>query len=217
VFLRQILFTGFDALGIVILTSLSIGALIIVQANSVNENFAQSQMLYTILVTIITRELATILPALIIVARSGTAISTELGNMVLNDEVEAVVSFGISPISYLVIPRLFAVIFALLPLAIFFNFFSMAGSGVIAFLFFDIDVTDFILKLTSELKLGDFLFTFVKCAVFGWSIGMISCYNGLKVFQASTEVPQRTSKAVVQSLAAIIIADILVVFIANLL
>ncbi|MBU0561816.1 MAG: ABC transporter permease [Bacteroidetes bacterium] len=209
VLLRQILFTGVEALTLTVFAALVIGALIIVQASAINPNFVHSQMLYSILLIIITRELATLIPALIVIARSGTAISTELGNMVINEEVEAILSFGISPISYLVVPRVFALVFSLLPLAFFFNFIGLFGAGIISFLFYDVDFMDFVLKLAVELSIKDILLTISKSVLFGLSIAIIACYNGLSVQKASTEVPQKTSRAVVESIGTIIFIDVL--------
>lgn len=173
-------------------------------------------MVMTILVTVITRELATFIPALIIIARSGTAIASELGNMVINNEIESIISFGISPISYLVVPRVFGVIMSIFPLAIFFNAAGYLGSGLVLQSFYDVDFLDFITRISAELKLDDLLKIFIKSVIFGFIIGVVSSFNGLSVQKASTEVPQRTSKAVVQGFAGIIVFDIIIALLFNL-
>ncbi|HTP58659.1 MAG TPA: ABC transporter permease, partial [Spirochaetia bacterium] len=105
VLVLQILFTGVEALSVVSLIALSIGAVIIIEGGTILPRFGQTSLMYSILIVVITRELGPILTAFIIIARSGTAIATELGNMVVSHEVEAYVSVGINPISYLVVPR----------------------------------------------------------------------------------------------------------------
>ncbi|HOV38866.1 MAG TPA: ABC transporter permease, partial [Spirochaetales bacterium] len=99
VLIMQILFTGVEALGIIAIISLALGVVIIVQGSTILPQFGQGQLVYTILITVITRELGPILTAFIIIARSGTAIATELGNAIISHEIEAYISFGINPIS----------------------------------------------------------------------------------------------------------------------
>ena len=128
VFILQILFTAVEAISIVAFISLALGALIIIQGNSILPRFGQGKLLYTLLVIVITRELGPLLTAFIIIARSGTAIATELGNMVISHEIEAYVAVGINPIAYLVVPRFLGVTVSMVLLTFYFNFFGLFGS-----------------------------------------------------------------------------------------
>ena len=207
---RQILYTGYEALSIISLLGFAIGGIIILEGNAILPRFSQSKIFYTILVSVVVRELAYILTALIIIARSGTAISTELGNMVINDEIDALQSFGISPINYLIVPRVLGLIISMITLSIFFNTFTMFGSWFLSSIFYSLDLTTFSYSLFSELTMRDIAASIVKSVVFGFTIALISSFEGLKVTSASTEVPQRTIKAVVWSLTWIIIFDIII-------
>ncbi len=207
---RQILFTGVDAAGLVILNAIVISGIIIIQLNTLFYNVGNSSIVFMALVSAITRELASFLPAVIIIARSGTAITTELGNMVINKEIDALYSMGIPPEKYLVLPRILAVVFSMIPLAIFFNFFSFLSSAVFFQFFFDLSPLDFIDKLAAELTFLDIFVSLLKSIVFGFLIASISCFHGLRVEYASTEVPQRTSRAVVHILGLIILADVFI-------
>ncbi|MCK6602582.1 MAG: ABC transporter permease [Bacteroidetes bacterium] len=209
VLMRQILFTGFEALTLISLIAAAIGGLIIIEGHLVLGDFGQGQLLNVILVTVIVRELSSLLVAFIIIARSGTAISTELGNMIVNHEIEALQSIGISPLSYLVVPRVFGVVAAMLTLTIYFNIIGLIGGWAVSYAFFPIGLEDFYTGLLSELQVVDVFSSFTKSIIFGFAIGTIACYQGMKVAFASTEVPQRTIKAVVQSLTWVIILDIL--------
>ena len=131
VLILQILFSGVEALSIVSLIALSIGAVIIVEGGSILPRFGQTSLLYSILIVVITRELGPILTAFVIIARSGTAIATELGNMVVSHEIEAYISVGINPISYLVVPRILGVTISVMALTIYFNFFGLFGSFLV--------------------------------------------------------------------------------------
>jgi len=207
---RQILYTGYEALSLIALIAFSIGGIIILEGNAILQGFGQSKIFYTILVSVVTRELACILTAFIIIARSGTAISTELGNMVINEEIDALRSFGISPISYLIVPRVLGVIISMITLALFFNAFAILGAWLLSYLFYSLNFSTFFTSLFSELTIRDIVSGTLKAVAFGFTIAIISSYEGMKVTFASTEVPQRTIKAVVLSLTWIIIFDIII-------
>ncbi|WP_169304760.1 ABC transporter permease [Chloroherpeton thalassium] len=211
VLLRQVLFTGYEALSIVVLISVSIGGLIILEGYSILANFGQSDLLYVILVSVITRELSNLLTAFIIVARSGTAIATELGNMVVNHEIDALLSIGISPISYLVVPRTIGVVVSLLVLNVYFNITGILGGWMVSNWFYPIDFNVFFSKLLAKLTLVDISASILKSMLFGFAIAIISSFHGLQVNFASTEVPQRTIRAVVYSLTMVVIIDVAVV------
>ena len=207
VLFRQILFTGFEALGLISLIAIAIGAIIIIEGNSVLSGFTRSKIFYTIFVSIVTRELSCLLTAIIIIARSGTAISTELGYMVVNHEIDALLSFGISPISYLIVPRVLGVLISIITLSIYFNALATFSGWIISNLFYPTELKDYFIGIFSELTFLDIISSTLKSVIFGFLIAIVSCYEGLKVLHASTEVPQRTIKAVVRSLTLIILAD----------
>ena len=128
----QILFTGFEALSVIILLGIALGVVIIVQGLSILAQFGQGSLIYTILSVVITRELGPLLTAFVIIARSATAISTELGNMVVSNEIEAYVSVGIDPITYLAVPRFIGVTISLVLLNLYFNVAGLVGSFFVA-------------------------------------------------------------------------------------
>jgi phospholipid/cholesterol/gamma-HCH transport system permease protein len=204
---RQILYTGYEALALISLIALAISAIIIIEGNSVLAGFSQSKFFYTIFVSTVTRELSCLLTAIIIIARSGTAISTELGNMVINHEIDALQSFGVSPVSYLVTPRVLGVLISLITLTVYFNTVAVFGSWAVNNIFNPIDIRDYLTAIVSEIGFRDVLSVTLKSLLFGFTIAVISCYEGLQVSHASTEVPQRTIRAVVKSLTAIVIID----------
>lgn len=210
VLMRQIFFTGLEALWIITLIALVIGGIVILEGNSILSSFSQSKLFYIILVSIVIRELGSLLTAFIIIARSGTAIAAELGNMVVNREIDALLSFGISPISYLVIPRIIGVVISVSVLTIYFISAALIGVWIISLFFTPINFIDFLQNVFAEITFTDMISGFLKTITFGLVISIISCYEGLSVSIATTEVPQRTIKAVVNSLSWVIIFDILI-------
>jgi len=207
---RQILFTGVEALPIITFVALGVGGLIILQGYNLLSNFGQGGWIHMILVTVVIRELSGILTALIVVARSGTAISTELGIMVVNKEIDLLKSFNISPLSYLVAPRVIGVIVAIFTLTIYFNVTAIIGGWLFTTMFMKTDILSFLGGFASIIQLNDIIISIIKSIVFGYIIAMISCYQGLQVQFAMTEVPQRTIRAVVHALILVILFDILI-------
>jgi phospholipid/cholesterol/gamma-HCH transport system permease protein len=211
VLVMQIFFTGVEAIFIISLLALALGAIIIIQGFSVLAGLGQSRFIYTILILIIARELGPLLTAFIIIARSGTAIATEIGHMVVSHEIEAYVAVGINPISYLVVPRFLGVSSSLIILTLYFNFFGLFASFLITQLFTPIPFVEYFQNLLWELKLGDILSSLIKSLVFGFIISIVSSYHGFRVNHATTEIPKVAIDAVVHSFALCIIADVVLV------
>src|SRR3954470_2609109 len=98
----QIYFTGFQALPLISVLAIASGSIVILQTSSNLSLLGGGAMLGDLMVAIIVRELAPLLTALIVIARSGTAVSSEIGNMRVNREIEALECMGIHPLSYVV-------------------------------------------------------------------------------------------------------------------
>lgn len=209
----QILFTGFEAITVIAILSLSLGAVLIIQGVSLLPQFGQGDLIYSILITVITRELGPILTAFIIIARSGTAIATELGNMVVSHEIEAYVSVGINPISYLVVPRFLGVTISIILLNIYFNLFGLIGSFFVTQLISPIPIEEYFHNLLLHLRTADILSSIVKSLVFGIIISVVATYNGFRVEQSSTEIPQFVIKSVVQCFILCILANAIITLI----
>ena len=210
VLVLQILFTGVEALSVVSLIALSIGAVIIVEGGTILPRFGQTSLVYSILIVVITRELGPILTAFIIAARSGTAIATELGNMVVSHEIEAYISVGINPISYLVVPRVLGVTISMMALTIYFNFFGLFGSFLVTQLIKPVPVLEYFRALLRALQLRDIVSTLVKSFVFGVIVSVVATFQGFKVSASVTEIPRAAIKAVGQGFVLCFLADALI-------
>ncbi|MDP2172230.1 MAG: ABC transporter permease [Candidatus Cloacimonadaceae bacterium] len=210
VILRQILFTGYEALPLIGFTALAIGGLIILQGYNLLSTFGQGIWVHNILVTVVINELSGIFTALVVIARSGTAISTELGNMVVRREIALLRSFSISPISYLVVSRIIGVVAAMVVLTIYFNIIAVLGGWLFTRLFNPINFGFFMGEFLGVLKFSNIFISLLKPFVFGLIISITACYQGLSVHHASTEVPQRTIRTVVNSIFLIVVSDIII-------
>jgi phospholipid/cholesterol/gamma-HCH transport system permease protein len=209
VLMRQILFTGFQALGLVSFIALMLGAIIIVEGHTLLGTVGQIDWIYKILISALVRDLGPFVVRFIIIARSGTAIATELGNMVVNHEVDALRVMGISPISYLVTPRVFGVALSQLLLIIYFIVVGFFGGFLVSNVFLSLPFVDFLDSLARNLTQADLVSMVFKVVASGFFIGVISCYHGLSVRRTFTDVPQRAIKAVGSSIVAVCIINVI--------
>ncbi len=210
VLIMQILFTGYEALAINAIMAIAIGAAINVIGSSLLPQFGQSQLMYTILIIVITRELGPLLTAFVITARSGTAIATQLGTMVVNHEIEAYMAVGLNPVSYLVVPRFIGVVVSMLVLTVYFNIFGLLGSFIVVQIVKPTPIMEYLSALMSTLTVSDVLSGLLKAFVFGVIVSVVATYQGFSVNRASTEIPVAGIKAVGLSFILIIVADVLI-------
>ncbi len=206
----QIYFTGFQALPLVSLLAVASGALVIVQSTSQLSLLGGSNMMGPLLIAVIIRELGPLMTSLIVVARSGTAVATELGNMKVNRETEALESMGINPMSYVVFPRLIGGIISVITLAFYFNFIALLGGFAVTQFFQDVPFHHFVSSLAQAFTIDDFWVFLIKNTFSGAIIFTISSYQGLQVSKSPHEVPQVTTQAVVDSILYVIGFNIIV-------
>jgi len=210
ILIMQILFTFVEALSISSLLAIGIGAAVIIIGMPFLSSISQEWLIYPLLITIVTRELGPLLTAFIIIARSATAIATEIAGMVISHEVEAYISVGVDPIEHLAVPRFLGVTISLFMLNIFFNIFGLAISYVVAQMFTPLPAAVYFSNLLATLTLPDILVSIVKSISFGVMISMVAITRGLAVERASTEIPVAGLKSVGASFGWCIVMDILI-------
>ena len=206
----QVLFTGVEALSVVATISLSIGAVIVIQGLSLLPQFGQGQLLYDILIIVITRELGPLLTGLIVTARSGTAIATELGNMVISHEIDAYTVTGINPVRHIVVPRFIGVTLSTVVLNLYFNIFGLLGSFVVTQFVNPVRLSEYFNGLLASLSLTDVASSVVKSVVFGAIIALVATFHGLQVERASTEIPVAAIRSVGQGITLLIVANAII-------
>jgi phospholipid/cholesterol/gamma-HCH transport system permease protein len=212
VFMRQLLFTGFEAVRFVSIVAFMVGISIVVQTQVWLRAAGQSHLLGPVLVAVIVRELGPLLTNFIVIGRSGTAIATELGIMKVNGEVELLDAQGIDPFIYLVMTRSLGVAVSVFCLSVVFIVVSFA-SGLIFGLLFGAatgDPSAFIASVFGAMRPGDGANLLAKTLVPGLFTGVVCCTEGLRVGSATTEVPQAASRAVVRSVTGLFIVSALI-------
>lgn len=216
VLIAQILYTGVNALSIVALVAAAIGAIIIIQGTSILPQFGQGGLIYTILVLVITRELGPLLTAFIIIARSATAIATELGNMVVSHEIEAYVSVGVDPVAYLAVPRFLGVTISMVMLTVYFNLSGLFASFLISQLIRPIQFAEYFRNLFAALQPVDVISSLCKSFAFGVIVSTVATYQGFHVKTSSTEIPVVAIRAVGQGFVLCFVANALITVISYL-
>jgi phospholipid/cholesterol/gamma-HCH transport system permease protein len=209
VLVMQIYFTFVQALGLCAMLALGTGAALSVIAFPFLQLLSSQQLLYPLLIAVVTRELGPLLTAFIVIARSATAIATETAGMVINHEVEAYVSVGVDPVEHLAVPRLLGVTVSLLLLNIYFSVFALAGSFAVVGFFHAVQADVFFGGLIRSLTVADLATAAFKSVAFGIVISVTAIGEGLAVERSSTEVPVAGLRAVTRSFAICIAFNII--------
>ncbi len=207
----QIYFTAWQALPVITVVACATGAIVIMQSSfQMSLLGAGGDIVGKVLVIAIIREIGPLLTALIVIARSGTAVASELGTLKANREIEALETMGINPLSYIVFPRILGGMLSVLCLAFFFDITALFGGYLVSALVQDRPFYFFVDSLAAAFQFEDMWLFLLKNGFSGLIIFVISCSQGLKVKQSLHEVPQVTSKAVVNSLAYVIAFHLIV-------
>lgn len=214
VFLKQVYFTGFEGSGIIVSIAVILGTVIIAQVVSLVGN--DGSLTGKILVWVVLRELAPLLTAVIIIARSGTAIAAELGTMKINGEIDALEMMGIPTRRYLIMPRIMGVTTSFVVLTLYFVLTAFIGSFIIASLGWHLPYDQFIQGILSSLRITEVVTLFAKSVLFGLFVSATCCCYGLSVGRSATEIPQAATRAVMTSLFAVFLLDGLITYLSSL-
>jgi phospholipid/cholesterol/gamma-HCH transport system permease protein len=198
---------GVGSLAIIILTGFFTGGVLILQSYPTLQYYgAQSQAGQAVATTLV-RELGPVLSALMVAGRVGSAISAELGSMVVSQQIDAMRALGTSPIRKLVTPRILALIIALPLLTVAADIFGLLGGGIVANQLYGLDATTYMTSVRVGVDIDDVIGGVIKPIVFGLIIGTIACYKGLSTSGGTVGVGRSTTSAVVQASITVIIAD----------
>jgi len=209
ILVMQILFTFVHAMGISMFLAMAIGAAVFIIGGPMLTMLSQQELIYTLLIIIILRELGPLLTAFIVIARSATAIATEIAGMVISHEVEAYISVGVDPIEHLAVPRFLGVTISLLLLNIYFSVFGLAGSFLVAQMFSSVPMDSYFGNLLHQLTIRDILLSLIKSVSFGAIISIVAVIQGFSVERATTEVPVAGLRAVSGAFALCILVNVL--------
>lgn len=205
----QIYFTAVQSVQLVSFIALITGSLAVLPISTGLSLFGQADLVGKILIAVISREIAPLLTAFIIIARSGTAIASELGNMQVNKEIDSLKSLGVDYTSFIIFPRILGGIISLLCLNYVFNLMSLGGGYLVSNYIHPFSFSSYLYSLANYLRPLDVILIVFKCIGSAFIIFSLSISWGLSVKKSSHEVPQVTSRAVVWCLAAVMFWNLL--------
>ncbi len=164
-----------------------------------------------------TREMGAMMTAIVLAGRTGASFAAEIGNMRANEEIDALITLGIRPVDFLVIPRIVALAVMMPLLAVYANALGIIGGAVIAWSLLDIPPPAYWVEMLTIVDTSDFMTGLIKAATFGLIIGMAGCLRGLQADRSAAGVGQATTSAVVTAITLIIIFDAIYAVVFNIL
>ena len=193
------------------------GTVTIIEVITLMNKMGLADIVGDLMVVVIIREMGPILTAFLIAGRTGSSLTTYIGSMVINSEVDALATMGINPIRYLVMPSVIGGTIATIVMNILFGA-SAIGAGFLVtkgIIFITGNAPNLQITwgyLSSEiikaLTIQDFVFAIVKPLVFGIIITTNACYQALNIKRDIRQVPKATSRSVITSFISIVLADV---------
>ena len=205
--LEQMDLIGVGSLPIVLLTGFFIGAVMVLQTGSQFTRFGQTALTGDVVAIALVRELGPTITGLLVAGRCASGIASELGSMLVTEQVDAMRAMGTDPSRKLVTPRVIASFLMLPLLACLAVFVGLVGGSVISVLSLRLDVTQFWTRAIDALEFSDVMQGLGKSFVFGFILATVGCYKGLTVRGGTQGVGRATTAAVVVSSVLIIASD----------
>jgi phospholipid/cholesterol/gamma-HCH transport system permease protein len=156
---------------------------------------------------VMTRELAAVMTGVIMAGRTGAAYAAQIGSMRVNDEIDALKSFGISPVRFLVVPKVLALVLMMPLLVALANVVSIFAGMLVAVGISDVTLPQYHFQIVNAVGMNDVLVGLFKSLVFGFIIALAGCYRGLRCGRDAAAVGQATTSAVVTAITWIVIVD----------
>jgi len=200
---------GVGSMPLTVIVALFTGAVAAVQASYQFRDYVPMIYLGTVIGKSVVIELGPVLTALVVGGRVGASIAAELGTMRVTEQIDAMETMGISPVRFLVVPRVLAALIMLPMLTIFADVVAILGGYLVATLTLDVTSHTFVSGLKLYFKPQDVFSGLIKAFAFGGIIAMMGCYYGLRSEGGAEGVGLATTKAVVASCLMILIVDYL--------
>ena len=209
-FLDQMEFIGVKSLPIIVMVGFFSGAVSAQQTIRALSLFGQERFVGATVGMSLALELAPVFTALMITARAGSGMATELGSMRITEQIDALSTFAVNPIQYLVTPRIVASIIMMPVMTMVFNVVGLIGAYIYAIYVKHVDLGSFIEHFRYLTDPSDYLQGAIKAAVFGASLSIAACYEGFNVRGGAKEVGLATTHAVVAGSVSVLVLDFFV-------
>jgi phospholipid/cholesterol/gamma-HCH transport system permease protein len=214
--LTQMIQMGIDALPIASILSATIGMMLAIQSLYTLGLFGAESFAMVGIGLAVTREFAPLIIGILIAGRSGSALAARLSTMLINQEVDALRVIGISPVRFLVAPALIAMTVVVPCLAMWANIVALTAAGLIVAPALDLSFGGYFNQLFTVVSVNDLWHGLSKSAIFAALIAVIASVNGALAGGGAEGVGRMTTRAVVQSIAAIIVTDMIFAYVATI-
>jgi phospholipid/cholesterol/gamma-HCH transport system permease protein len=198
---------GPRALGIVSLISFLVGLILAFVGAVQLEQFGASIYVANLVAIAMTREIGCIMTAIVMAGRTGAAFAAQLGTMNTNQEIDALATMGISPMEFLVLPRMLALILMMPLLTVYADLVGILGGAVVGIGMLSLSPTQYYQQTSGAVHVTDFLIGVAKSSVFGVLVALAGCLRGMQSGRSAAAVGLAATSAVVTSIVLIIVLD----------
>jgi phospholipid/cholesterol/gamma-HCH transport system permease protein len=209
----QLMEIGVKAIPIIGVLAATIGVMLAIQGIYTLGLFGAESRVVVGIAFSVTREFAPLITGILIAGRSGSALAARIGTMKINQEIDALHVMGINPVRFLVVPALLAMVVMVPCLTFFSDLMGLLSAGLYVKLDLGITLAAYADQTLEILRVDDVLHGLGKSLIFAILIGLIGVANGASVTGGAEGVGRVTTRAVVQSIAAIVVTDMLFAFV----
>lgn len=204
---EQVDVIGIGSIVIIVFTGFFTGAVLALQAAQSLRSFGAVGLTGQLVSISLVRELGPVLTALMLAGRIGAGIASELGSMVVTDQINAMRALGTDPVKKLVTPRMVACVVACPLLTAVCDFFGLIGGWLVSLYELKLRTSQYWSVAFNSLRFDDLLGGFTKPLVFGFIVAMVGCYHGLRTTGGTQGVGRSTTRAVVAASILVIASD----------
>jgi phospholipid/cholesterol/gamma-HCH transport system permease protein len=201
---------GVGSLSIVLLTGFFTGAALALNSANTLQRFGSLTLIAQLVSVSMVRELGPVLTALMVAGRNASGMASEIGSMVVTEQIDAMRALGTDPVKKLVTPRVVATVFMLFFLTILADLLGLFGGAVLSTLSFGIDWHQYWSSGWQILVYQDVFTGLVKPVLFGFIIATVGCYYGMFARGGTQGVGRATTQAVVASSLLVVVVDTVV-------
>ncbi|MGH9325449.1 MAG: MlaE family ABC transporter permease [Terriglobia bacterium] len=198
---------GVGSLPIVLLTGFFTGAVLALQTYRTLATFGEVGLLGEAVSIAVIRELGPVLTALVVAGRNSSGIASEIGSMLVSEQIDALRALGTDPLRKLVTPRLYATLISLPVLTVLADFLGMLGGYLVSYTIARLTTAEYWTTAYQSLTFRDLTQGLIKPVIFAIVISIVGCYFGLKTAGGTEGVGRSTTQAVVVAIVLVIIID----------
>jgi phospholipid/cholesterol/gamma-HCH transport system permease protein len=198
---------GPEALGVVALINFLVGVILAFVGAVQLQQFGASIYVADLVAIGTVREMGALMTGIILSGRTGAAFAAQLGTMKVNEEIDAFKTFGISPMEFLVLPRILALLLMMPLLVVFADAIALFGGYIVSVSMLDVTTVEYFNRSVDAITLSSFFLGVFKGGFFGLLVATTGCLRGLQCGNNAAAVGQATTSAVVTGITSIIAAD----------